>query len=144
VTGVEGNGAAQSRSCAGVRNAATDVPEEAREAAVQAAEEACENGFHEAPSVKRVAASAPRRGFVTASELDAGGRRQVKAAAERLPRDGAVTVGGVKLPAGSRRLGYWATDAPTPDAVALADRLAAAFPRTGLWPVLWDWEETPA
>jgi hypothetical protein len=60
-----------------------------------------------------------------------------------LPRTGAPTVAGIKLPKGSRCPHYWATDGPTPDALKLAKRLAAAFPQTGLWPVIWDWPETP-
>jgi Domain of unknown function (DUF4253) len=56
----------------------------------------------------------------------------------RLPVDGTPVVGGVQLPRGSRCMGYWATDAVVADPVALARKLAAAFPLTGLWPVLWD------
>jgi uncharacterized protein DUF4253 len=74
-------------------------------------------------------------------------RRRVIAAPERpvpffsrrvgvLPGDGPATVAGVRLPRGSRCPHYWATDAPVPDAIKLARRLAAAFPDTGLWPVL--------
>ena len=56
----------------------------------------------------------------------------------RLPKDGTPTVGGIKLPRGSRCLHHWATDEPVPEAIGVASKLAAAFPRTGLWPVLWD------
>lgn len=141
--GVGGNGAAQARFCQGTRQVAERAPDELRDGVRQAAEQTCENGVNEAPPMTRVAVSAPGPDAVVGSELDAAGRRYVKTVTSRLPRDGVVTVGGVKLPTGSRRLGYWATDAPTQDAVALADRLAKAFPRTGLWPVLWDWEDTP-
>jgi Domain of unknown function (DUF4253) len=41
------------------------------------------------------------------------------------------------LPPGRRCGTFWATDEPTSQAVRLAARLAAGFPRTGLWPVLW-------
>ena len=55
-----------------------------------------------------------------------------------LPPNGTPAVGGVRLPRGSRCLHHWATDAPVRAPGALAARLAGAFPRTGLWPVLWD------
>jgi hypothetical protein len=55
-----------------------------------------------------------------------------------LPPDGRPVVGGVRLPAGSRCLHHWATDKTVPDQIGLATKLAAAFPKTGLWPVLWD------
>lgn len=58
-----------------------------------------------------------------------------------LPEDGTPTVAGVTLPPGARRgevePAYWSTDEPTPEAEALAARLAPAFAQTGLWPVLW-------
>ena len=38
---------------------------------------------------------------------------------------------------------HWATDEPVADAVGLASKLAAAFPETGLWPVLWDSSDDP-
>jgi uncharacterized protein DUF4253 len=57
-----------------------------------------------------------------------------------LPPDGTPTVGGVKLPRGSRCAHRWATDTPVADAAFLADRLVAVFPETGLWPVLWDFD----
>jgi hypothetical protein len=60
-----------------------------------------------------------------------------------LPADGPVMVGGVSLPAGSACPHHWATDLPTPDAYVHATRLAAAFPETGLWPVVWESEEDP-
>jgi Domain of unknown function (DUF4253) len=65
------------------------------------------------------------------------------ARAGALPADGPATVGGVELPSGSRCPHYWATDGPVPDALALASRLTAAFPHTGLWPILWDVAEDP-
>jgi hypothetical protein len=57
--------------------------------------------------------------------------------AGRLPGRGSATVRGITLPPGRRCATFWATDEPTSQAVGLAARLAAAFPRTGLWPVLW-------
>ena len=154
VGGVDG-GAAQLRLCAQVRAGAERLPDEARDRARRAADQACENGFHTVPPARRIAESAPRTsppGDVrpTAAAERAGSvaraRKDLPYFATRigrLPRDGAATVGGVALPPGSRRGAYWATDAPTTDAAALAARLAKAFPQTGLWPVLWDWEDTP-
>jgi hypothetical protein len=63
--------------------------------------------------------------------------------AGRLPSSGAPKVAGIQLPKGSRCPHYWAADGPSPDALELARRLAAAFPQTGLWPVIWDWEDDP-
>ena len=60
-----------------------------------------------------------------------------------LPADGTPTIAGVKLPRGSRCSRHWATDKPVADAFSLARKLAAAFPHTGLWPVLWSWQEDP-
>jgi hypothetical protein len=142
---------AQTALCSGMRHAAADLGQQAQ----QAAEEACDNGVRPAPESTRTAVSAPdpARAAAPARRAQKADRRTLAAPRHRLPffaartgrlpADGAVVVGGTPLPAGSRRGGYWATDAPTPDAVDLADRLARAFPRTGLWPVLWDWEDTP-
>ena len=60
-----------------------------------------------------------------------------------LPPDGTPTVAGVKLPKGSRCPRYWASDGHVPNAHALAQRLAAAFPQTGLWPVIWENADDP-
>lgn len=57
---------------------------------------------------------------------------------DRLPPDGTPVVGGIALPRGSRCQGYWATDGPVEDPIGLAKRLAAKFPETGLWPLVWD------
>lgn len=148
VSGVEGDGVRQSHLCAQVRAGAQSMPtEDARERTAQVAEEACDAGFPEAPAQTRTAVSAPSPHPTSADQsanpVAKAQRRYVEQALARLPRDGPVTVGGVTLPSGSRRQGFWSTDAPTRDAVALADRLARAFPKTGLWPMLWDWEDTP-
>jgi len=63
--------------------------------------------------------------------------------AGELPANGTPTVAGVKLPKGSRCPRYWASDGAVPNAHALAQRLAAAFPRTGLWPVIWENADDP-
>lgn len=61
----------------------------------------------------------------------------------RLPRAARPTIAGQRLPEGRRFREFWRTDAPVPDALALADRLIQAFPATGLWPVLWGWPDEP-
>jgi hypothetical protein len=55
-----------------------------------------------------------------------------------LPAAGTPTVAGVELPEGLP-VGhwFWRTAGPTERAFEVADALAAAFPRTGLWPCLW-------
>lgn len=57
-------------------------------------------------------------------------------------------VDGIGLPDGRPRPDedafFWATDAPVSDPGRFAKPLAAAFARTGLWPLLWEWEEDPA
>jgi len=63
-----------------------------------------------------------------------------------LPRGGAPSVAGIRLPAG-RRLGRgsgaWISNGPDPTAIGIAEELADAFPRTGLWPLLWDASNDP-
>lgn len=69
-------------------------------------------------------------------------------ASGQLPRDGAPELAGVQLPPG-RGLpedpdvppAFWASDENID--LALASRLAAAFPQTGLWPLIWTWAEEP-
>ena len=53
-----------------------------------------------------------------------------------LPPDGPATVAGVELPPGTACGTYWATDDPLTEMPPMS-RLTAAFPKTGLWPVLW-------
>lgn len=57
------------------------------------------------------------------------------------PRTGRPTLAGVRLPPGTRRpeqvSSCWASDETLADSVALAARLARAFPQTGIWPLLW-------
>jgi len=57
------------------------------------------------------------------------------------------TVAGVRLPPG--RSGpdsypsYWISDEPLERCGATAGEIAAAFSETGLWPLLWPWDEDP-
>jgi hypothetical protein len=60
-----------------------------------------------------------------------------------LPKDGSATVARIALGRGSRCAGYWVTDAAVKNATKRAARLADAFPRTGLWPVLWTFFDNP-
>jgi hypothetical protein len=162
VAGIEGNGAAQGQICAQVHAEAESMPEAVRAEAHRQARAACEAGFGEGPDSTLTvnSAPAPARAKGPAAEAEQGDpadvapedRATVPPPAEaplrarrlgRLPRDGRAVVAGVRLPQGSRRHGYWATNAPAREAVTIADRLARAFPKTGLWPVLWAWEETP-
>lgn len=58
-----------------------------------------------------------------------------------LPADGTSSVAGVGLPPGHRSPKgdpFWISYSPDPHADAIAERLAQLFPRTGLWPLLWD------
>jgi hypothetical protein len=152
------SGAEQSRLCTGSRQASDqlvrehpELPAERIRAMVQ---QTCATGFHKVPQgAPRVAASSA--GCAPADDVKATpiSRRRVAAPDPRapyfapragvLPRSGAPTVAGIRLPTGSRCAHYWASNGPTPDALQLARRLAAVFPQTGLWPVIWDWEETP-
>jgi Domain of unknown function (DUF4253) len=62
-----------------------------------------------------------------------------------IPPEGSPSIAGLKLPPGNRcgcfRPAYWATYDDVDGASALASRLAAAFPDTGLWPVGWGWDQ---
>ncbi len=64
-----------------------------------------------------------------------------------LPRAGRPRAAGRRLPAGQRAPGsdltYWISDERLDDAVAIAGELARLFPETGLWPLLWRYDEDP-
>lgn len=65
-----------------------------------------------------------------------------------IPTKGQPEVAGVRLPAGarqpSRMAAYWASHEPVGNIDALAPFLAARFADTGLWPLLWRFDEDPA
>src|SRR3954454_16698082 len=70
------------------------------------------------------------------------------ARAGQIPTGTVPVVDGIEMPDGRARPDedafFWATDAPVSDPGRFTKPLAAAFARTGLWPVLWEWEEDPA
>src|SRR3954451_23447064 len=72
----------------------------------------------------------------------------VAARAGQIPTVTEPVVEGIELPDGRARPDddafFWATDAPVSDPGRFTKPLAAAFARTGLWPLLWEWEEDPA
>lgn len=92
----------------------------------------CHDGFHRDPPLRPRRTPAPRHPVPF-----------LAARSGRLPADGFARVGGVQLPAGSRCSRFWATDTGVADPFRLAQRLAAVFPRTGLWPIVWLATEGP-
>jgi hypothetical protein len=58
------------------------------------------------------------------------------------------TIAGVRLPPGGRAPdslpSYWISDEPLEAAGEAAATIARAFAETGLWPLLWPWDEDPA
>jgi Domain of unknown function (DUF4253) len=65
-----------------------------------------------------------------------------------IPRAGAPELAGVKLPPGRRYprglpVAYWVSEEPVPNVEQLARSLLAVFPDTGLWPLLWRFDENP-
>jgi hypothetical protein len=85
-------------------------------------------------------------------------RRTAEPPASPIPffatRSGAVpgarrpTIAGVRLPPGRRAPdslpSYWISDEPLEAAGHAAATIARAFAETGLWPLLWSWDEDPA
>lgn len=65
-----------------------------------------------------------------------------------IPHSGTPELAGVTLPPGRRyprpySAAYWCSDEPAPNVWALAESLADSFPVTGVWPLLWRFEEDP-
>lgn len=138
------------QACLAFRDAAREIEE-----AKPVADEVCEKGVSYVPELPPDPPdSSPGCRWNDYFGQPSALRRDQVAAPERpipyfapragaLPGDGPATVAGVALPSGSRCPHYWATDAPVPDAPALASRLAEAFPQTGLWPVLFTGFDDP-
>jgi hypothetical protein len=65
-----------------------------------------------------------------------------------IPRARGAELAGLRLPAGRRYprglpAAYWASDEPLQNSREVASALASAFAETGVWPLLWRWEEDP-
>lgn len=129
----------------------SSFPRAASEASVK---EACSRGpvYAQDVEAKRIAASpgchlllmpGTRRPPRPRPRIASPPRQRIPFFARRsgsLPPSGTPVVGGVRLPEGSRCAPFWSTDAGVEDAWGLARRLTAVFPKTGLWPVVWEWE----
>jgi hypothetical protein len=139
--------------CQGVRRAARDVAARysnvPRERLDAAAKEACSHDpvYAQVAEAKPVATSPGCHLFAPADRHRSRPRtatppkRRIPFFAARsgsVPPSGTPVVGGVQLPEGSRCGPFWSTDAGVED-WSLPRRLAAVFPRTGLWPVVWEW-----
>jgi hypothetical protein len=125
--------------CAQVQHATVGAPKKIKDAARGTA---CAKGFGQVAT--RSAPRASTTGFDpgAAAPIRRSGRLPFFAAhVGTLPATGRPTVAGIGLPQGTRHPRYWAADAETPDAITAASRLARAFPKTGLWPIVWDWED---
>jgi hypothetical protein len=149
---------ARSAVCKAARQAADEfaahAPETSRESLDALKKDACSRDPVMAPSGK-ASPVAGTPGCHMPSDADRrspGPRRAAEPArpipffaarSGRLPATGTPRVGGIQLPAGSRCGPFWSTDAGVPDSFELARKLAAVFPSTGLWPVLWSEEPDP-
>jgi hypothetical protein len=108
-------------------------------------------GFRGAPAPPSVgpAGGGPRARVVDAVMPRSGHGRfaYIRSHPGRLPASGRPRLVGIQLPAGravSDGLPLWRTQRSVAHPVELAERLAAAFPRTGPWPVLWPAWDQPA
>jgi Domain of unknown function (DUF4253) len=98
----------------------------------------------ELPFYRRVTPRRPRRNAeAPASPIPFFARRSGSVPAARRP-----TVAGVRLPPGRRGPdsypSYWISDEPLEACGAAASSIARAFAETGLWPLVWPWDEDPA
>jgi hypothetical protein len=147
--------AEQANACFSVRSAvaqfAREHPEVPTDEVRRQVEANCHNGFPVAtPSGRPEYPPMAGCHSLNAGDEHPARLRRIRAAspqppipffAERagaLPANGTPTVGGVRLPRGSRCLHHWATDEPLAQPERLAARLAKVFPKTGLWPVVWE------
>jgi hypothetical protein len=66
----------------------------------------------------------------------------------RIPRGRGAEVDGLRLPPGRRYprglpTAYWGSIEPVPNVELVAAELASAFSKTGIWPLLWRFDEEP-
>jgi hypothetical protein len=66
----------------------------------------------------------------------------------RIPRARGAELAGLQLPSGRRYprglpAAYWASVEPVPNVEFIAVELASSFAETGIWPLLWRFEEDP-
>jgi hypothetical protein len=98
----------------------------------------------ELPFYRRVTPRRPRRtAEPPASPIPFFAKRSGGVPSARRP-----TIAGVRLPPGRRAPdslpSYWISDEPLEAAGDAAATIARAFAETGLWPLLWPWDEDPA
>ena len=98
----------------------------------------------ELPFYRRVTPRRPRRtAEPPASPIPFFAKRSGGVPSARRP-----TIAGVRLPPGRRAAdwlpSYWISDEPLEAAAEAAASIARAFAETGLWPLLWPWDEDPA
>jgi hypothetical protein len=97
----------------------------------------------ELPFYRRVRPSRPRRtAEPPGSPIPFFAKRSGGVPSARRP-----TVAGIRLPPGRRApdslASYWISDEPLGGAGEAAAAIARAFGATGLWPLLWSWDEDP-
>jgi hypothetical protein len=98
----------------------------------------------ELPFYRHVAPRRPRRTAQTpANPIPFFAKRSGSVPSARRP-----TIAGIRLPTGRRAPdslpSYWISDEPLEACGSLATPIARAFAETGLWPLLWPWDEDPA
>src|SRR6266536_1040873 len=100
--------------------------------------------LNELPFYQRVTPRRPRRtAEPPASPIPFLAKRSGGVPSARRP-----TIAGVRLPPGRRAPdslpSYWISDEPLEECGSAAATIARAFAETGLWPLLWPWDEDPA
>ncbi len=98
----------------------------------------------ELPFYRRVTPRRPRRSAEPpASPIPFFAKRSGNVPGARRPM-----IAGVRLPPGRRAPdslpSYWISDEPLEACASTAAPIARAFAETGLWPLLWPWDEDPA
>ena len=134
-TGDRLSGLEQAAACRAAQQGLDQFAREHREVPIEElrrqTDENCRKGFPRAPVPTTIPVqSSPG---CRARALEGGPLRR----AGRVPSSGTLLVAGIRLPRGSRCPAHWASDAPVEKPYGIAARLAAAFPKTRLWPLLW-------